>query len=531
MMSKRSVQNKIELCEEIIKKLIIPNKLFLVYSSEIDKNYIDGLELLPIPSDMVGESIISSFIFDWGGMYKYYRITIDFDDINKLCCSIKCASVKTSDGYLIDGLKNSEFKTVAKLYLPTMDIILYDDNVSFPEPFAEALYCNLTIEDPDTGKPNYIFMINYIVNELESINRTYCNYALNPDFFESIRNYLIYNFEIKDNTNGGLVHYWKNYLHFVTEYSPEGKEAENKNDIDEEYFPDEKPVTKDNGLIYDMEDEYFFIKSRDLRNYLHSKNIKFHAWDKAYLIYNSGLGEYTIAEKLKELLNDDSGCLTRITNRLREQITKRVEYMEYIRSEFRKSKPNQVFMGMSFNEEDNKYYPELKLYHEFDPCYKSMADKFAGHKFRIHKLNISDSKNDRLPFVGYAQFNEIGECIYNQLNDISMIIEKDEHRFEVYSNVTLPHPFTRGNLVTDGTDILYVINPCCADEMHVYLDELKLKKNFSYSTCRFIVDVYAVDDKGNLYLTTADIRDISLISSVMEDKELIKSMILTAKRK
>lgn len=484
-------------CQKTICDIINKENLFSVNPLEINRYYVENLRVVKVPEELLGESIICTFKTVHGRDLNVYQVVVKAMDVYRLCFSIKCAETMYP---IVPEAAKLDFKLIGKVYIPTMQFIRYDDSVVIPKNFPKLLTENLLRINNDES--NFDFMINFIMKEIERLNYRYNSF--DPKYIIPIHNYLQNNFMII-NEEIGIMNYWMQ----LWKDSEWGGDCMVRICLNDDHCS-ENFKENNNGLIWDMDDLFYYIKSADLRNYLHTKHIFFSSWDQAYLLWNSGLCETSIIHGLEQIIETCTDML------LIKQISERIEYMKSAREEFRSTKKNQVFM-LSYLDNNGIYQPILKLFSKFDIC---LDNAIKGKKFKILKLSISTKDTDQGSLIGSAQFDENGTCISHYLHNHDLIIEKDLPRFEDYSGVEIPHPFRKGNIVTDGKDVYYVDYPCCEDTMIKKLEVLKKNDNYLYSTEKFKINCYGIDDNGSLYYTTCDIRNISVVDGSRKLKHI-----------
>lgn len=482
MMDKRQIY-------AIVDKMV-EEGIFSTDPGKINKEYIDNLNVLNC-GNLISESIVDTIKIKKGNENTIYQIVVTGNDICSLCFSVK----RCSTFYPMTSDERINNNVVCRIYLPTMQMIKYVDDID--NDFAQVLYQVLNVVGKDRLS-NFKFIVCHITKELRNKSKID---LFDPDVLEK---YIIDVYNMIEN-NLGLVKYWRSSETVCEQscyFNTEKQFVSAVQEDAEEYVEKEEYHERGNGLLYDMSDMYYYIKSEDLRNYLHEKEIFLGAWDQAYLLYNSGLDERTIVNGLKEIAKNTSD------SNLINLINSRVGFMENARAKFRLRSVDEFYIG-TIDGEDS---PILRAFADIDICHRFMLGKSNGRRFKIHKLSIISGNDMGDSISGNAAYNEIGEALYYHNNRIAYLYTNGptDKKFEVCFDSVLPHPFRTGDVVTDGEYTYVVTEPCCEDCMNKVFESYK-KGEISDNSVKFLIPCVKTTEDGTVEHCMKDIRNIAFV--------------------
>jgi len=282
------------------------------------------------------------------------------------------------------------------------------------------------------------------------------------------------------------------------------------------------------------QDKYFFIESPDVRNYLSSINYEFSRVERLYLIYNStNLGYVEIIDALTSDLSK-GGYKEEGLGWVEEQVISRIRYMESVMNMFNTPEEgvvytveflgNRVINGPMFADPES-----AQLY-----C---MENNHSKVNFRIVKKRVNKSHEiDNNETCGVAVYNHDGILLNCTIPNFSIIIGKDERRFENDITVNIPYPFITGDIVTDGKTVYYVKSPDNTAHMWNIIGIRNKANGLDGRNNDFKIECYCFADEDNtdnedLVVLDCDVRKLVYIPEAKNQLAKITTILRTFVKK
>jgi len=197
---------------------------------------------------------------------------------------------------------------------------------------------------------------------------------------------------------------------------------------------------------------YYYIESQCIREHLARINYQFTEDERLFLIYNAPHLGYD--EKIAYLEQE----LPHINDKyFGNQVEQRVKYMKQSTIDFDQSKDNEVYT-IRLIDKNGQDINQRMVFRNFSSVYQYCLSICASLSyFEIHKNMIIDEYIDNI----FAEY-KIYKCAlgYANLMDCKvrnkLVTDGDATRFEFDVTVNLPHPFRKGDIVTDGSIFYYI---------------------------------------------------------------------------